>query len=305
MAKGFDGKRALAALLLAAGLSHSAAAQRDFSDVEIKIEPVAGNVHVLYGAGGNIGVLTSDDGVILIDDQFAPLTDRILEAIASLDSGPVKFLLNTHWHGDHTGGNENLGEGGVVIVAHDHVYRRLAQPQRFSNERRNTEARPKAALPVLTFNDQLSFHLGEDARAYHMPHAHTDGDSIIHFPESNVIHMGDLLFVDRYPFIDIESGGNLLGVIDGVIKAMALADEKTTFIGGHGPLADRERVRAYLNVLETARDRVRPMIADGKSLEDVIAARPMAAYDEAWGSGFINPEAFLRAVYESLKNPAH
>ncbi|GEQ99789.1 cyclase [Iodidimonas gelatinilytica] len=293
--------------VMALGVAFGApvAAQNDFSNVEIRAEHVGGNVHVLFGAGGNIGALTTEDGVVLIDDQFAPLTDRILKAVEALESGPVKFLLNTHWHGDHTGGNENLGKAGVVIVAHDNVYKRLSEPQRFENARRNTEARPKEALPVLSFNDEVALHLGEEARAYHVAHAHTDGDSFIHFTESNVIHMGDLLFVDRYPFIDIGSGGNLHGVITGIKQALALADAGTAFIGGHGPLADRQKVERYLQVLEVARDRVAALREDGQSLEQVIAAKPMSDYDDAWGSGFINPEAFLRAVYQSLETAHH
>lgn len=281
---------ALAFSGFAAGTAH---AQRDFSDVEIKSEHVKGNIHVLFGAGGNIGVLTTDEGLILIDDQFAPLTDRIEKAVASLGSGPVKFVLNTHWHGDHTGGNENLGKGGAVIVAHDNVHKRLAALE-------GDRAVSHHGLPDLTFNDHLTFHLGEEARAYHIAHAHTDGDSFIHFMGSNVIHMGDLLFVDRYPFIDIESGGSLDGMIEGLETALALTDAETKIIGGHGPLTDRAGLERSISMLKQARERVGAMIADGKSLDEIIAARPMAAYDETWGWNFIGPDRFLTSVYESL-----
>lgn len=280
-------------LAVSAFVTGPASAQRDFSDVEIKAEHVKGNIYVLFGAGGNIGVLTTDEGVVLIDDQFAPLTDRIEKAVASLDSGPVKFVLNTHWHGDHTGGNENLGKGGAVIVAHDNVHKRLAALE-------GDRAVSHHGLPDLTFNDRLTFHLSEEARTYHIAHGHTDGDSFIHFVDSNVIHMGDLLFVDRYPFIDIKSGGSLDGMIKGLETALTLTDADTKIIGGHGPLTDRDGLKRAISMLKQAHERVGAMIADGKSLDEIIAARPMAEYDEAWGWNFIGPDRFLTSVYESL-----
>ncbi len=281
----------LLALLLSIG--NEAFAQRDLSDVEIRVEHVRGNIHVLFGAGGNIGALTTADGVVLIDDQFAPLTDRILKAVEALDSGPVKFVVNTHWHGDHTGGNENLGKGGVIIIAHDNVYKRLADKEGRSGVLYD-------GLPDLTFNDQLTMHLGETVRAHYVAHAHTDGDSFIYFAETNVLHMGDLLFVDRYPFIDLDSGGSLEGMIAGLERAHALSDEQTAIIGGHGPLTDRQGLERALNMLKLARERVSTLKADGQTLDKIIAAHPMAEYDEEWGQGFIGPDAFITAVYRSL-----
>ena len=294
---------AAAVLFGALALSLPAAAQRDLSTVDIRTEHAGGQVYALFGAGGNIGVLRTDDGVILIDDQFAPLSEKIRAAVTAISDQPIRFLLNTHWHGDHTGGNENFGAAGVVIVAHDNVYKRLATPQHFANASRNTEARPKAALPVITYNDELSFHVGETTHVVHVPHAHTDGDSVVYFTESNVVHMGDLLFVDRYPFIDIESGGNLLGVIAGVKAVLGITGPDTVFIGGHGPLAGRDKVETYLHMLETARERVQALIDAGRTKEEVIAAKPMADHDATWGAGFINPERFLDAVYTSLGTP--
>ncbi len=291
---------AAAGLLGAFVLAQPAAAQRDLSGVDIRTEHAGGQVYVLFGAGGNIGVLRTDDGVILIDDQFAPLSEKIRTAIKAISDQPIRFLLNTHWHGDHTGGNENFGEAGVVIVAHDNVYRRLSTPQHFANPARNTDARPTAALPVITYNDELSFHVGETTHVVHVPHAHTDGDSVVYFTESNVVHMGDLFFVDRYPFIDIESGGNLLGVIAGVKAVLGITGPDTVFIGGHGPLAKRDKLESYLRMLETARDRVQALIDAGRTREEVIAAKPMADHDATWGAGFIKPAAFLAAVYTSL-----
>lgn len=294
--------RLLLGLCLAAGLAAPAAAQRDFSDVEIKAEHAGGNVHVLFGAGGNIGVLKTEDGLILIDDQFAPLTDRILAAVKTIDDAPIRFLVNTHWHGDHTGGNENLGKAGVVIIAHDNVHKRLSTPQRFENAARNTEARPKEALPVISFNDELSLHVGEETRIHHYPHAHTDGDSVLHFTESNVVHMGDIFFVGRYPFIDLGSGGNLKGIIAAVEDALGFIDDDTAIIPGHGAVSTRADLAAYLGMLKQAESRVAALLAEGKSLEEITALKPMADHDDVWGSGFIKPEAFLKAVYDSLRS---
>lgn len=297
--------RLAVAALAASCLAVPATAQQDFSQIEIRAEHAGGNVHVLFGAGGNIGVLRAPEGVVLIDDQFAPLTDKIVAAVKAIDERPIRFLINTHWHGDHTGGNENLGAAGVLIVAHDHVRERLANPQTFSNAARNTAARPAGALPVVTFNDEVALHLGEETRARHVPHAHTDGDSIVHFVDSNVLHMGDTFFNGRYPFVDIESGGNLLGVIEAGKLALTLIDADTAIIPGHGPLARRGDLEAYLGVLETAVERVGALIAEGKSPEEIVAAKPMADHDEVWGSGFIDPERFLGIVHASLVEDGH
>ena len=277
-------------------------AQQDMADVTVRAERVQGQVHVLFGRGGNIGVFAGNEAVILIDDQFAPLTPKIEAAVRRISDRPIRFILNTHWHGDHTGGNENFGKAGVVIVAHDNVYHRLSTEQFMAAFNRHVPAAPPAALPVVTFNDELTFHLnGEDVRAYHIPHAHTDGDSLVHFTKSNVVHMGDIMFNGFYPFIDLGSGGNVRGMIAGVEKALAVADDQTRIIPGHGPLTDRKGLEAYHRMLVTARDRIQALIDEGKSLEEAIAARPMADYDETWGNRFIKPEQFVTFVYRSLK----
>ena len=279
-----------------------ALAQQDMAEVTIRAEPVQGQVHVLFGRGGNIGVFAGNDAVILIDDQFAPLTPKIEAAVRRISDKPIRFVLNTHWHGDHTGGNENFGKAGVAIVAQDNVYHRLSTEQFMAAFNRHVPAAPRAALPVVTFNDELAFHLnGEEVRAYHIPHAHTDGDSLVHFTQSNVIHMGDIMFNGFYPFIDLGSGGNVRGMIAGVEKALAIADDKTRIIPGHGPLTDRKGLEAYHRMLVTARDRIQALIDQGKSLEEAIAAKPMADYDETWGNRFIKPAQFVTFVYLSLK----
>jgi len=277
--------------LIALAAPGLAFAQDEMAEVEIRSEHAAGNVHALFGRGGNIGVLVTPEGHVLVDDQFAPLTERIVAAVQAIEDAPIRFLINTHYHGDHTGGNENLGAAGTTIMAHDNVRKRLAA---------NPE-RGEGALPVVTYSEALSVHLGEEARAHHVHNAHTDGDSVIHFTESNVIHTGDLFFNGRYPYIDVEAGGNLLGLIEAAEKILEVADAETVIIPGHGPLAGEAEVQQYRAMLETARDRVGALMEEGKSLEEIIADRPMAEYDEEWGAAYIDPERFLRLVHASLE----
>ncbi len=281
-------------------------AERDeMADVEVKVVPVQGQVHAIFGRGGNIGVFAGPEAVILIDDQFAPLTARVEAAVRTVSDRPIRFVLNTHWHGDHTGGNEHFGKAGIVIVAQDNVYRRLSSEQFMKAFDRHVPAAPRAALPVVTFNDEVAFHLnGEEVRAYHIPHAHTDGDVIVHFTASDVLHMGDIMFNGFYPFIDLGSGGNIEGMIAGTAKALAIAGPGTRIIPGHGPLSDRDGLAAYRDMLIAARDRVQALMAKGASREQVIAARPMADYDKVWGKRFIRPEQFIGFVYDSLKASA-
>jgi len=278
-------------------------AQGDFSSVKIETTKVAERIYMLQGRGGNIGVSAGEDGVVLIDDQYAPLTAKIEAAIDKITDRPVRFVLNTHWHGDHTGGNEYFGKTGGVIVAHDNVRKRLSSEQVIEFFDATVEPKPEDALPVLTFSDQLTVHLnGEPAVAHHVAHAHTDGDIMIHFPESNVLHMGDIFFNQRYPFIDLGSGGSLQGMIDGAARGLELADEDTRIIPGHGALADRDDLQFYHDMLVTIRKRVQAMIDDGKSLEQVITANPTQQYDGEWGQNFIDPEDIVTFAYESLSS---
>lgn len=286
---------------LATGLAHVATAQDDMSDVTIETHAVAAGVHMLTGRGGNIGVSTGADGIVLIDDQYAPLHERIVAAVGALQPGPVRFVLNTHWHGDHTGGNEALGRAGALIVAHHAVRMRMGSEQFMKAFDRRVPASPPAALPVVTFGVDTTLHWNGDAlHVMHVPRAHTDGDAIVHFQRANVLHLGDTFFAGRYPFIDLDSGGSVEGLIQAVEFALGIANEETRIIPGHGPLARRADLAAYRDVLVAGRDRVAAAIAAGKSLEDVVAARPLAEYDEAWGGGFITPEGFLKILYTSL-----
>jgi len=284
------------------GLARPALAQQqDFSGVEIKVVPVAGGISMLEGQGGNLGVSVGEDGVFLIDDQYAPLTDKILAAIKGLSDRPIRFVLNTHWHGDHTGGNENLGKAGTLIVAHDNVRVRMSTEQFIKAFNSTVPKSPKDALPVVTFNDTVTFHLnGEEIHAFHVPPAHTDGDSVVHFRNADVVHTGDLFFNGLYPFIDVSSGGSVDGVIAAVEKILAMTGEGTKLIPGHGPLGTRADLIAYRDMLQSIRASVAALVAAGKNLEEVKAAGPTAAFDEKWGQGFLSPDNFLAIVYTSL-----
>ena len=290
-------------VILALLASAGAYSQEDrFAGVEITTEQVAPGIYMLVGMGGNIGVSVGEDGVFMIDDQFAPLTDRITAAIAALSERPIRFLVNTHWHYDHTGGNENLGKRGVLIVAHDNVYERMSRDTEIGAFKQVVPASPKAALPVITFNDNVTFRMnGEEIRVVHYRHSHTDGDSVIHFVNANVIHTGDIWFNGFYPFIDTSSGGSIDGVISSIGTLIDLADGNTRIIPGHGPLGDKQGLQGYLDMLETVRDRMNKLIAEGRSLEEIIELKPNADYDEAMGKGFINPETFLQILYSDLK----
>ena len=278
-------------------------AQEDkFAGVEIKTHQVVPGIYMLVGKGGNIGVSAGADGVFMIDDQFAPLTDRITAAVAALSDQPIRFLVNTHWHGDHTGGNENLGNQGVLIVAHDNVYVRMSGDTEIAAFNTVVPASPKVALPVITFNDNVTFRLnGEEISVVHYRNSHTDGDSVIHFRNANVIHTGDIWFNGFYPFIDVSSAGSIDGIISSVKTLLGLADDNTRIIPGHGPLSDKQGLQGYLEMLETVRDRMNKLIAEGISLEEIIELKPNADYDAALGNGFINPEQFLRILYSDLK----
>ncbi|MCZ6463534.1 MAG: MBL fold metallo-hydrolase [Proteobacteria bacterium] len=279
----------------------AAAAAQDFERVEIETTDLGGGVFLLIGRGGNLAVSTGADGAILVDDQFAPLTERILAAVNALGGGPVRFVLNTHWQGDHTGGNENLGGRGVLIVAHENVRERMGTEQFMAAFGRRVPPAPAGALPVVTFSDRLTLHWnGQEIRVVHVAPAHTDGDSLVHFRSANVLHMGDTFFGGMYPFIDLSSGGSIEGVIAAAEAGLALADDKTRIIPGHGPLADRADLASYRDMLVRVRDRVAAARAEGRDEAAVVAARPSADLDEEWSRGFVKPDDFVRTVYRSL-----
>jgi glyoxylase-like metal-dependent hydrolase (beta-lactamase superfamily II) len=289
------------ALLVAAALPAAARAQAGLDTVRIRTVPVAAGVYMLQGSGGNIGVSVGADAVFLVDDQFAPLSDRIVAAVRTITERPIRFLVNTHWHGDHTGGNENFAKAGVVIVAHDNVRQRMSVEQFMARFNRRVPPSPRGALPVITFPALVTFHLNDDEiHVVHVPHAHTDGDALVHWAKANVMHMGDTFFNGGYPFIDLSSGGSIDGLIEALNGALTYVNETTKIIPGHGPLAGRAELVAFRDVVVGARDAVRALIADGRDLDAILAARPTARWDEQWGRGFIDGEAFVRTIYESL-----
>ncbi len=275
-----------------------------FAAVEIKAQPLGDGIAVLFGAGGNIGVSYGPDGTVLIDDQFAPLTPRIQAAIAALGAEPVRYLINTHWHGDHTGGNENFGKTGALIMAHDHVRERMLGIQKSGSG--NDPASPGEALPTVTYHDGLKLHLnGDEVQIKHMKHGHTDGDSIIFWKKANVLHMGDLFFHKMsLPFIDLASGGNARGVLAAAEAALTMVDDRTKIIPGHGPMATRADLIAYRDMMKTVIAAVEQAQGQGKSLEQVQAMKPAAQWDVN-PDAFIKGDAFVEAVYRSLQRPVH
>jgi cyclase len=291
----------LGCLLVAALLPVAAAAQQNFDTIQVRTTKVGEGVYMLTGAGGNLGVSAGADGVILIDDQFAPLSDKIKAAIAAV-GGPIRFLLNTHWHGDHTGGNENFAKGGVVIVAHENVRHRMSVEQFIAAFNQHVPASPVGALPVVTFTDAVTFYLnGDSINVFHVPPAHTDGDAIIWFRHANVVHMGDTFFNGRYPLIDVSSGGSVDGMVGAADRVLGMVDANTKIIPGHGPLGDRAALQTYRTMVATVRDRIKRAVAAGQTLAQVQASKPTAEFDAVWGKGSITPERFVEIVYTDLK----
>ena len=279
------------ALLTSALAVPGVASAQDFDDVVITVHPVAGNVSYIEGRGGNIGLFVGDDGVFLIDDQYAPLTDKIVGAIREISDEPIRFLVNTHMHPDHTGGNENFGRMGTTIFGHDNV-RTQMEIAGYSEE-----------PPLITFNDELSFHInGETVHVFKVPNSHTNGDVFIKFMGSNVVHTGDVYRTTTYPYIDVNNGGSYVGTIDALNILLDVCDDDTKVIPGHGNLSNATEVAAFRDMLVDIRDKVAAAIRDGMSLEEIQGAGLTAEYDERWaGSGRIGGSAsMLAAVYVDL-----
>lgn len=290
-----------ATVLLLLAVAPIALAQDD--GVTFESTELAPGIYMIEGVGGfgggNIGVLTGDDGVVLVDDSFPPFTERLLKAVDEVAGRQVDFVVNTHVHGDHTGSNAALGEKGAHIVAHDNVRHRLATEGMPAGPDEMVEAPPEA-LPVLTFADAVTFHLnGQESYVFHVSEAHTDGDAIIHFKGADVIHMGDVFFHKVFPFIDIDSGGSVDGYIAAQKKVLAMAGESTKIIPGHGPLATRADLEASIAMLEDARAKIGAMMKDGKSVEEILEASPLAEY-ESQNWNFITTERMIRQVHRGL-----
>jgi cyclase len=289
----------IVAALLFCLTTATANAQTDWSKVEIKVTKVAGNIYMLEGSGGNIGVSVGPDGILIVDDQFAPLADKIKAALKTLGEGKLKFVLNTHYHGDHTGGNVVFGPD-APIIAQTNVRTRLSQEQKSKFFNSTTPASPKEALPVITFDQAVSvFFNGEEIKVVHFPHGHTDGDSVIFFQGSNVVHMGDDFFNGRFPVVDLEAGGDVEGMTKNIGDILSKLPANVKIIPGHGPLSNVEGLKAFHQMLVETTDIVRKRMAAGKTL-DQIKTEGLPEEWKTWGSGYINTERWLELVYNSL-----
>lgn len=273
---------------------------QDWDKIEIKSEKVTENIYMLTGRGGNIGVCIGDDGVYVIDDQYAELTEKIITEIKTLSDKDIKILVNTHWHGDHSGGNQNMTKAGATVIAHKNVRERMSTQQNRGGGR-IVDPSPKEALPVITFNEDLTLHAnGEELMIFHVHKAHTDGDAIIYFPKSNVVHMGDTYFNGRFPFIDLYSGGSINGIIAAANKVLFLADKDTKIIPGHGTLSNKAELTAYRDMLMDVRDRVQQAITAKMTYEEIKSANLTKDLDDEWGTGFINGERIVDFIYTDL-----
>jgi cyclase len=271
---------------------------QNFDTVQVTSTRLAENVHMLVGSGGNIGLMVGSDAVFVVDDQFAPLTPKILAAIKAITPQPVRFVFNTHWHFDHTGGNENMGQAGALIFAHENVRKRMSTDQFIEAFKLKQPASPRGALPVVTFTDTVSFHLnGDSVVVFHVAPAHTDGDAMVMFTKANVVHTGDVFVSAGFPFVDRSSGGTIHGIIAATERLLTVTDAQTKIIPGHGPLADRTRLKAYHDMLVVMRDRMRKEIAAKHTVDQVLASKITAEYDTEWPNG---RERFLRILFQEL-----
>jgi glyoxylase-like metal-dependent hydrolase (beta-lactamase superfamily II) len=291
----------IAALVAVTG--PAAAQSPDFSKVEVKTEVIAPGVAVLFGAGGNIGVSYGEDGTALVDDQYAPMTDKIVAAVAALGAKPVRFLVNTHWHGDHSGGNENFGKAGAVIMAHDNVRVRLLQGGTSgagTSGARNITPAASLALPVVTYDHGLKLHLNGDViEAIFTGGGHTDGDSALYWRKANVLHTGDLMMNGLgFPFIDTRSGGNATQLVQTLTKLIALTNAETKIIPGHGPVGKQADLIAWRDMIAKSIELIRQRKATGQKLEAVLADNPLKPMEKP--KAFISADAFVKAIWASL-----
>ena len=291
------------ACALAASMTLAAPAMAQQKEVKIKTEKLSDTIYVLSGKGGNIGVSAGADGVFIIDDKFAVMTDQIKAILAEISDKPVNYVINTHWHFDHTGGNENFGKSGSAIIAHDNVRKRMKTGGYIAAAGKTFDPSPDVALPVITFNDSMSLHLnGEEARLIHVKSAHTDGDGIIFFKDSNIVHMGDAFVSRNYPFIDRASGGSVDGIIEAARIVLSMSDAKTQIIPGHGAVTDIVKLKAYMEMNIHVRAKITAMKKKGMSLEDVFAADPLSEVKEVWGRQSKEwNDRFVSAIYDGAE----
>ena len=280
------------------GTSHS---KFNFDNVEIKSTHLNNNIYMLTGRGGNIGLCVGDDGVFMIDDEFAPLSNKVIKAVQSISKKPIRFLINTHWHDDHTGGNENFSHLDTLIIAHDNVRKRLKKGQFLKVFKKTIPPYPQDALPVVTFDQNITFHFNnEEIKVFHFPDAHTDGDSLVLFKKANVLHTGDIFFNGIYPFIDKSSNGSVSGIIAAIDHIKTIINESTKIIPGHGPEGNLSDLIEYQNMLKIVQSRIFIAINKGQSLDEVVSQKPLHDLNIKWGGGFLNEEHFTEIIYNLL-----
>lgn len=271
------------------------------AEYKITVTSISKNIYMLSGIGGNIGVLTGEDGTFIIDDKFAPMTDTVLKSIISIGGDSPKFIINTHYHDDHTGGNENMGKKGSIIIAQYNVRKRLISGAYSETFKHKTPPYPTVALPLITYSNKLQFHInGETIDIIHTPSAHTDGDSFIHFKDSNVIHTGDLLFNGYYPNIDASAGGSMRGIIKAIDQIIAIADENSKIIPGHGPLADKKDLLVYRDMLSITYRKLLKLKNSGVSAEDAIKQKPLEQFDTEWSDGVFSTDRWIKIIYPAI-----
>jgi cyclase len=284
----------------------AAAQEQDFSKVEIKTTKVGGNVYMLAGAGGNIGASVGDDGIVIIDDEFAPLADKIKAALKGITDKPVRFVINTHYHGDHTGSNGQFAQSGSTVIAQDNVRKRMESGGTAGAStalKEEYKASPKEALPIVTFDDKATVWLnGEEIRAIHFPAGHTDGDAVIWFVKSNVVHMGDDFVTYGYPFVDVLIGGSVSGMIAGCEKVLATVPADAKFIPGHGPISTADDIRKYVQMLKDTRAAVEAEVQKGRTIEEIKKADVLAKWNDSLGKGFIKPDVWVDTLYDDIKH---
>ncbi len=286
-----------AALIIHPMITHA----QDWDSVQIETIHIKDNIYMLKGSGGNIGVITGDDGVLIVDNQFAPLAPKIKAAISEISDKPVKYVINTHWHGDHMGGNEVFGADGSIIIAHNNVRTRLSTDQFMEHQQREVPARPEIAWPIVTFSDEITYYFNnEEILIRHAPPAHTDGDAAIYFKNANVIHMGDAFVRYGYPFVDISSGGSVAGMAANLDDIIDMTNQDTIVIPGHGEVSTRQDMIEFRNILKDIVAGVQKGIDDGKNLDQIQSLEIASKYDQQWGGGFIKGKDFITFAYQSL-----
>ncbi|MCB0493282.1 MAG: MBL fold metallo-hydrolase [Cyclobacteriaceae bacterium] len=284
-------------LILLLGFGFSVQAQQNFDTVNIRPLKITDNIYMMMGAGGNIGFIKGEEGALIIDNQFGPLSGKIAQAVLNEGGGAIKMLVNTHVHGDHTGGNDNFKRWGVTIVAHDNVRNRMLK----GDASRKVAPRDKAAWPVVTFPDRMNIHWGgEELELYHFFTGHTDGDVIVKFKNANVFHMGDMYVQYGYPFVDLNNGGGINGFISSLDKMLPLMDDNSKIIPGHGNLATKKDVQAFRDRLAEIRDAVAAALKKGTKVADVANLPIASKYDAEWGKGFVKGKDFVMMVAENL-----